>query len=400
MKTVKKITHCLLLSLPLLFLPFISSEAREPTPAERIEIKDIRFWSNPTYTRIVIDLSGTTSYKDHLLKEDPSIKKPPRLFIDFSNAVTSSNLKRSLLINDGLLKKVRTGQYNRDTVRVVLDIESIGEYRIFPLEEPFRIVVDVMAKGTAKPSPPATTSKRAVRKSSPPIQREGNIGRIIIDPGHGGKDPGAVGRRGLKEKDVNLKIARKLKQSLKKRFKGKVLLTRERDTFIPLEERTAIANTKGADLFLSIHTNASPNRKARGVETYYLNFTTDEEAIRLAARENATSPQQMSDLQFILNDLMKTAKTNESVRLAANIQESIISKLRKRYRRINGNGIKGAPFYVLVGTQMPSVLIEVSFISNSEEEARLKTDAYLNGIVQGIATGLLAYINGDGVSAL
>jgi len=399
MKIVNRIIPCLLLFLPLLLFTFISSEAKEPAPAKRIEVKDIRFWSNPDYTRIVIDLSGATTYKEHLLKEDPSIKKPPRLFIDFSNAVTSSNLKRALRINDGLLKSVRTGQYNNDTVRVVLDIESIGDYRIFHLEEPFRIVVDVMAKGGATPSPPAATPKRTVKKS-PSTQTDGKIGRIIIDPGHGGKDPGAVGRRGLREKDINLKIARKLRQALKRRFKGKVILTRERDSFIPLEERTAIANTKGADLFLSIHTNASPNRKARGVETYYLNFTTDEEAIRLAARENSTSPQQMSDLQFILNDLMKTAKTNESVRLAANIQESIVSKLRKRYRRVNGNGIKGAPFYVLVGTQMPSVLIEVSFISNREEESRLKTDAYLNGIVQGITTGLLAYINGDGVSAL
>ncbi|MFQ5330284.1 MAG: N-acetylmuramoyl-L-alanine amidase [Thermodesulfobacteriota bacterium] len=400
MKIVKRIIPCLLLFLPILLCTFTSSEAKEPASAKRIEVKNIRFWSNPDYTRIVIDVSGATTYKEHLLKEDPSIKKPPRLFIDFSNAVTSPNLKRALRINDGLLKSVRTGQYDSDTVRVVLDIESIGEYRIFPLEEPFRIVVDVMAKGSAKPSPPAVASKRTVKKSSPPTHTEGVIGRIIIDPGHGGKDPGAVGRRGLKEKDVNLKIARKLKQALKRRFKGKIILTRERDRYIPLEERTAIANTKGADLFLSIHANASPNRKARGVETYYLNFTTDEEAIRLSARENSTSAKQMSDLQFILNDLMKTAKTNESVRLAANIQESIVSRLRKRYRRINGNGIKGAPFYVLVGTQMPSVLIEVSFISNREEETRLKTDAYLNGIVQGIATGLLAYINGDGVSAL
>ncbi|MFQ5586801.1 MAG: N-acetylmuramoyl-L-alanine amidase [Thermodesulfobacteriota bacterium] len=394
---VKKTIYCLLLSLSFALLSPALSGAKELRPTKRIEVKDVRFWSNPTYTRIVIDVSGATSYKDHLLKEDPSIKKPPRLFIDFSNAVRSSTLKKSVLINDGLLKRVRTGQYNRDTVRVVLDIESIGEYRIFPLEEPYRVVIDVMAKGAPKGAPPP---RRPAAKAPPPSQAETKVTTIVIDPGHGGKDPGAIGKRGLREKDVNLRIARKLKQALKKRFNGRVILTRDGDRFIPLEERTAIANTKRADLFLSIHVNASLNRKARGVETYYLNFTTDEEAIRLAARENATSPRQMSDLQFILNDLMKTAKTNESIRLAANIQDSIVSNLRKRYRRVNGNGIKGAPFYVLVGTQMPSVLIEVSFISNREEESRLKSDAYLNGIVQGITTGLHGYINGDRLSSL
>ncbi|MEE8185805.1 MAG: N-acetylmuramoyl-L-alanine amidase [Thermodesulfobacteriota bacterium] len=395
-KIAKRAGFYILISISALSLLLSLSEARDSGTSKRIEVKDIRFWSNPTYTRIVIDLSGATTFKYHLLKKDPSIKKPQRLFIDISNATRSKNLTETKGINDGILKRVRTGQYNKDTVRVVLDIETIEDYKVFPLEDPFRIIVDVTAKG--RPSSPEVAGSK---KELPPApQKRVKISRIIIDPGHGGKDPGAIGKRGLKEKDINLKLAKKLRNLLRGSFKGDIILTRERDIYLPLEERTAIANTKNADIFLSIHVNASPNRKARGIETYYLNFTTDEEAIRVAARENATSIKHMSDLQFILNDLMRTAKTNESVRMAADIQESIVSTLKKRYRRINGNGIKGAPFYVLVGTQMPSVLIEVSFISNSEEEARLRKDAYLNGIAKGITTGVLKFINNTGTSAL
>ena len=397
MKTINYITLTLLLPLVFLLLPFTPVEAGKNGEAERIEVKEVRYRSNPDYTRIVIDLSDSTSYKYHHLKEDPSINKPPRLFIDFSNTVRGADLRKSVTINDGLLKSMRTGQYNSDTVRVVLDFESVGDFTVFPLEEPFRLVIDVKSKGSVvTPTPP----KQRAESPLPLRKPTAGISRIVIDAGHGGKDPGAIGNRGLKEKDVNLKIAKKLKQALGKHFKGQVVLTRDKDVFLRLEDRTAIANAKKADLFLSIHTNASRNKKARGVETYYLNYTTDEESIRLAARENATSTKQISDLQFILNDLMSTSKTNDSARLAASIQDSLVTKLRKRYRRVNGNGIKGAPFYVLVGTHMPSILVEVSFISNREEETRLRTDAYLNGIVQGITAGVIDYINGNGVHTL
>ena len=169
-------------------------------------------------------------------------------------------------------------------------------------------------------------------------------------------------------------------------------MTRDDDTFIPLEERTAIANTKEADLFISIHANASFNRRASGVETYFLNLTNDAVAIRLAARENAVSSKKMSDLQYILNDLIKTSKTNESSRLAAVVQESLVSNMRVKYNDVKGNGVKGAPFYVLVGTHMPSILVEVSFISNSKEEARLRDDAYIHEVVQGIKNGVMRYV--------
>ncbi|MBI5892308.1 MAG: N-acetylmuramoyl-L-alanine amidase [Deltaproteobacteria bacterium] len=175
-------------------------------------------------------------------------------------------------------------------------------------------------------------------------------------------------------------------------------MTRDDDTFVELPERTAIANTKNADIFVSVHVNASFNRAASGVETYYLDLTNDKVAMRVAARENAVSTKKMSDLQYILNDLIKTAKHNESSSLASNIQESLISTLRQKYSDIKGNGLKGAPFYVLVGTHMPAVLVEVSFISNAKEEARLKEDVYINEIVNGITSGIKAYVKEMGMA--
>ena len=188
-----------------------------------------------------------------------------------------------------------------------------------------------------------------------------------------------------------LKIAHGLRESLAS-LGAEIIMTRSDDTFIPLEERAAIANTKEADLFISIHVNASHNRKASGVETYFLNLTNDARAMRVAARENAVSTKKMSDLQYILHDLMKTAKTNESSRRAAAVQGSLVSNLKTKYSDIKGNGVKGAPFYVLVGTHMPSILVEVSFVSNPTEEKRLADNGYIKEIIAGITNGVNRYV--------
>ena len=198
------------------------------------------------------------------------------------------------------------------------------------------------------------------------------------------------------EKDVTLKLARMLREKLTEDAGAKIILTRDSDVFIPLEERTAIANSQEADLFVSIHINAAPRRTASGIETYILSLSNNEEARRVAARENATSTRSVSDLEFILNDLIKTAKTNDSAKLAAVVQDNLVSGLRKKFGKIRSNGVKGAPFYVLVGTKMPAILVEVSFISNPEEERRLKDEAYLREVVEGIAAGIMHYMNGTG----
>lgn len=387
------------------FISVLPSYAKQSAkPANKpAQVADIRYWSNPTYTRVVINLTKETKFESKLLKEDPSIEKPRRLYIDLKDASLSPNLKQPIPINDGLLKMARAGQYSKDIVRVVLDIESIEDYKIFPLEG--RIVIDVMGKGHAKQQKPERQGKQetpqtVVKEEKPAIAKQPGlkIGKIVLDAGHGGHDPGAIGKKGLQEKDVTLKIVKGLKHSIEKELDTQVVLTRDDDTFVELPERTAIANTKNADIFVSVHVNASFNREAGGVETYYLDLTNDKVAMRLAARENAVSEKKMSDLQYILNDLIKTAKHNESSSLASNIQESLVSTLRQKYTDVKGNGIKGAPFYVLVGTHMPAVLVEVSFISNLKEEARLKDDGYIDEIVKGITSGIKAYVKEMGAS--
>ncbi|MBI5453891.1 MAG: N-acetylmuramoyl-L-alanine amidase [Deltaproteobacteria bacterium] len=382
------------------------------------DVTGVKHWSNPNYTRIVISLDKKTEFSHKLLNPDPAINKDwRRLYVDIKGAELGAGLDKSIPINDGLLKVARAGQFDKDTVRVVFDIESIDDFKIFPLSDPFRIVVDVTGKGDSvakaeealpkepqKPQPviekPFSKRTPEIRSASPSITQQLGlkVRKIVLDPGHGGKDPGAIGRGGLKEKDVTLKLGRMLKESLASKLDSMIVMTRNSDVFIPLEERTAIANSQDADLFVSIHINASPRRAASGVETYTLGLSNSEEAKRIAARENATSTRSVSDLEFILNDLIKTAKTNDSVRLAASVQDKLVAGLRAKYKSTKSNGVKGAPFYVLVGTKMPAILIEVSYISNPEEEKRLKDERYLKEIVDGITSGLIKYINGEGQS--
>ncbi|MFP4033629.1 MAG: N-acetylmuramoyl-L-alanine amidase [Desulfococcaceae bacterium] len=219
------------------------------------------------------------------------------------------------------------------------------------------------------------------------------VRRIVLDPGHGGHDPGAPGAiKGIWEKDLVLKIALKLEKMIQRHLGAEVILTRRTDRYLTLEERTAIANTRNADLFVSIHLNAHTRRAAYGIETYYLNLTTDEDAIRVAARENAASRKSISDLQVILNDLMQNAKINESSRLAGHVQTAMYHTLKNRYDQILNKGVKQAPFYVLLGAQMPAILVEASFVSNPRECRRLLTDAYQNHIAAAILSGIESYV--------
>ncbi|MBI5885546.1 MAG: N-acetylmuramoyl-L-alanine amidase [Deltaproteobacteria bacterium] len=361
-------------------------------------VDEIKHWSNPNYTRIVITTGKKTKYTHRLLKKDPSINVGwRRLYVDIAKARLGPNLPKKIPINDGLLKGARAGQYDKDTVRVVLDIESIEDYKIFALEEPYRIVIDVtgekglLIKKTPEPQPvPAPGAEPSLSQ-----QLGLKVKVIVLDPGHGGKDPGAIGRDGLKEKDVTLRLGKMLREKLKTAFDGSVIMTRDTDVFIPLEERTAIANSKDADVFVSIHINASPKRTATGIETYILNISHDQEARRLAARENSTSTRSVSDLEFILNDLIKTAKTNDSSQLASSVNNNLAANLSGKYSGIKSNGVKGAPFYVLVGTKMPSILVEASFISNPTEEKRLQDEKYLQTIVDGIYNGIIEYLKGS-----
>ncbi|PID40872.1 MAG: N-acetylmuramoyl-L-alanine amidase [Proteobacteria bacterium] len=362
-----------------------------------VTVKGLRFWSNPNYTRIVIDADRETNFSHRLLKKDPSIKKPQRLYIDLTKSRLGKNIPKFIPINDELLSDARAGQYTPASVRIVVDIKSFKHYKIFSLKNPFRIVLDVWGQETrtqtAGQKAPTRPSTGKVPAGAIARQLALGVSRIVIDPGHGGKDYGAPGYlKGVHEKHIVLQIAKRLARKVESDLKCDAVLTRSTDRFLTLEERTAIANTQNADLFVSIHTNAVRDKRAYGIETYFLNLATDDDAIRVAARENATSTKNISDLESILSDLMQNAKINESSRLAAMVQNETCLHLKKKFSHIRNKGVKQAPFYVLLGAQMPALLVETSFISNPRECKRLTSAKYQEALCDGIIKGIRNYI--------
>jgi N-acetylmuramoyl-L-alanine amidase len=220
------------------------------------------------------------------------------------------------------------------------------------------------------------------------------IGRIVIDAGHGGHDSGTTGPGGIEEKQVVLDVALRLGKLLKQRLGADVIFTRDNDTFIPLETRTAIANKAQADLFLSIHANSSPDSSARGVETYYLNFTTSPDALEVAARENAVSDESIHELSDLVKKITLKDKIDESREFAADVQRSLFSDLEEGNPGLRDRGVKKAPFVVLIGANMPSILAEISFLTNSEDARELQQPAYRQRIAESLYRGVARYISG------
>jgi N-acetylmuramoyl-L-alanine amidase len=220
------------------------------------------------------------------------------------------------------------------------------------------------------------------------------IGKIVIDPGHGGHDTGTIGPNGLEEKDLVLEVGRRLGKLLETRLGAEVVYTRKDDTFIPLETRTAIANQARADLFISIHANSSHDADARGVETYYLNFTSSPDALEVAARENAVSEKSIYELQDLVKKIAMKEKIEESREFAADVESSLHSGLAAKSPAIRDRGVKKAPFIVLIGANMPSILAEISFVSNPADERRLETSEYRERIAESLYRGIAKYVNG------
>ncbi len=384
-----------------------TSEVKVPAGGKS-NITGLRYWSNPSYTRVVIDADSKIRYEQRLLKKDPSINKPQRLFMDLFNSRIKDGVTKTIPINDNLLSDARAAQHTADSVRVVIDIKSFKTYKIFSLRNPFRIVIDMWGDAGKQAAPARQAVKPIVGKngklttaSALAKQLALGVSRIVIDPGHGGRDRGASGYlKGVYEKNIALALSKRLAKKIRQKLKCEVILTRTRDKYLTLEERTAIANTKNADLFISIHTNAARDRRAYGIETFFLNLATDNDAILVAARENATSTKNISDLQTILSDLMQNAKINESSRLATHVQGDLYSHMRKKYSRIKNKGVKQAPFYVLLGAQMPAILIETAFISNSRECKRLNSAKYQDHLSDGIIEGIRSYIKETNPAAL
>jgi N-acetylmuramoyl-L-alanine amidase len=371
-KTYGSIFFGIIFSLALLF-PSVSSASAA------VEVTDLRYWSYSDYTRVVITLSDKAEFTKNRLSN------PDRLYFDIKNTRMKKEVKTTLPVGNGMLRSVRAGQFNDSTVRVVLDLEKVKDYKIMDMDEPVRIMIDIYGNGTSAPVAPHPSV--SLRK------------RIVIDPGHGGHDTGAIGPNGLYEKDVVLDIALKLKKVFSEDPDYEVFLTRDTDVFIPLEERTAIANSKHADLFVSIHANASPRKDARGIETYFLNWTNDEETMKVAARENQISLKKMRSLKkdrdvldVMLSDLARDNKRDESMALANYIQKTIVTGVKNDNPHLVNHGVKWALFYVLFGARMPSVLVETSFISNPLEEKLLSNETYREDLAKSIAAGIKKFM--------
>ena len=423
-----------------------SSTSRAPSASSggRARLLGIERALLPGIVRITLQLDREVRYHEEALSG------PSRVFFDLKGVEAAPPLVDAVLrYPSDVIRQIRTGRHPNAT-RVVLDLEGVSKHSVYTLYNPFRIVIDaesataaaaaapaaapvvaaapppaprpkappavireplvvpsvVPAEEAPAPSEPAVENPPDEAKANPEppkapsvngvggfsIARQLGLGvsRIVIDPGHGGHDPGAQAR-GLNEADLTLDIALRLEQLLQKEPGLEVVLTRRTDVYISLEERTAIANREGADLFLSIHANTSRNTGARGVETYFLSFAGSADAEAVAARENSAHAGEMHKLPDIIRAITLNNKLDESRDLAGMVQEALVSRLRRSSKAVQNRGVKKAPFVVLIGAEMPSVLAEVSFMSNKQELQLLKTASYKNRIAEALQAAVMRY---------
>lgn len=380
-------------------------------------VHNIRHWVGDSHTRVVIDLSGPTPHTEGRLTN------PDRVFFDLHGAAPDDELeRRAFPIEGSHLRRIRLGVPEENITRVVLDFSSVRDVSVFALPDPYRLVVDIhgappvqVADIPADETPPeadgapAGTTRTAAAETpetgdeaSPSLPRptEGGysvarqlgagVNRIVIDAGHGGKDPG-TSAGSLREKDIALDISKRVRDDLESRG-FEVIMTRDRDVFIPLEQRAFIANSREADLFVSIHVNAARNRKARGLETFYLNLATSADAAEVAARENAsTGMVRMADVRKLVDQIVNHSRREESRELATTMQAAMTRSILGREKHPLNRGVKTAGFHVLLGAQMPAVLVEVGFVSNREEARQLRSASHRKKIASAIADGVNRY---------
>lgn len=335
--------------------------------------------------RVVIHLSEPTTFQVGTLDADDAAGKDARIYLDIEKAAAKGVAKEIQV--GGAIKRVRTGP-REGGVRVVLDLSGHMHRRVFYLPEPFRIVIDVSSRPPEQKA--AANGPRTVK-------------RVAIDPGHGGHDDGAVGPTGLKEKEVALDIAHRVAPVLAHELGVETLLTRDSDVFIPLEERTARANAFHADLFISIHCNASENGEARGIEVFVLDQLKDTSraAARVAALENGLSvkkgidPESLDkEMSQIVGRLQSGEISASSRRLGDLVARATLASFGPRYPDVKDHGLKSAGFYVLLGAEMPAVLFETSFISNPDDESRLAKADYRQKLADGVVNAVRAYREG------
>lgn len=417
-------------------VPLAAQKAAKPAAAVPLAaIRSITRTPIPKGERITVEFGGEVTYFSDRVAD------PDRVYFDFRQSTLAPGVSSAAqgLGAGALVRSIRIARHTERTTRLVLELNArdttepraLGSaavrYSVFPLYNPFRLVIDVEGAAllTPVPAPPsesaapadplpplpaATVDAAPIRERTRPVlltspvpaeattrgdyslarQLGLGISRIVIDAGHGGHDPGAQSN-GVNESELVLDVALRLEQLLAEQPGIDVVLTRRTDEFIPLEERTAIANREGADLFLSIHANASRQASARGVETYFLNFATDPAAEAVAARENATSGRTMGNLPELVKTIALNNKVKESHELASLVQTSMMRRLRTQNKSLRDLGVKQAPFVVLIGAQMPSVLAEISFLTNKPEASLLKQSSYRQRVAQALCEAVLRY---------
>ena len=420
-----------------------SVAAKKPIKKRNLpEFKKVRYFKSENYARVVLDLSKMVNYRVTPEKGSNTIT------IDLVGTGLGKNVAGTRKPSTGPVRSVTVSAIKGGIKRVSIALKHKSSFTTMELSNPPRIVLDFTSKeqrsgsllakkspdgstltksansngkgsGLLKPAPPkdhpglmdagllAPPKSKKAKKRTVPVMRAAlsrpsyGIKTIVIDPGHGGKDPGAVGAGRLKEKDVVLDIGKRLRRILRRECNCRVLMTREKDVFIPLEARTAKANTVNADLFISIHVNANNSRRVTGAETYFLSPARDRMSMNTAARENSMKPnsdsQDMNDLAFILSDMKNTDKINESSRMAGKIQKALVARVSQKYK-LRNNGVKRGMFYVLHGARMPSVLVEAAFITNGKEERKLRSGKFREYLAQGIADGVKNFIRDSGVT--
>ena len=357
----------------------------------------------------------TLEFEREAIFHEERLDGPSRVLLDLRNTQAVDALKdATIAFPDDVVRQARIGWQQDSRTRVMFDLQSAGRHSVYSLYNPYRIVIDFEraagaregggrtgATSTNEPPPaqPDTTAPPAPPSSAATNRRGGfslsrqlglGISRIVVDPGHGGYDPGAQ-VRGLNEAELVLDIAVRLEQLLTREPGVAVVLTRRTNAYVSLEQRTAIANRAAADLFLSIHANASANASVRGFETYFLNFAPNPEAEAIAARENAGSSKTMGSLPDIVKAIALNNKIDESRDFASMLQQSMHAQLRRVDRTARNLGVKQAPFMVLVGATMPSALVEVSFLTHRQDATLLRTTNYRQQIAEALAGGILKY---------
>ncbi len=360
-----------------------------PAPPPTV-VKDLRVMAYPDHTRLVLVLQRDVTFTQSRQKN------PDRLIIELQNSLLGQ-AARAVLSDKEFPGEITIAQLHPRSVTVSLNMKTISDYKLLPLTRPSRLVVDVYphmdigaVRSSAGASPPPVVSIPHPRSAKRPARPE--IKTIVVDPGHGGKDPGAIGRTGIAEKDIVLKIGLKLRELITKHLGNQVLMTRHQDMFVELEDRAKFANATEADLFISIHVNSHPQRSTKGLEVYHFGEASDQRALEVAARENGTPIKDTGiGWQYLVADLLTTKKVQESLELAWTTKQAMVAHLDSHYDVVD-HGVKTAPFYVLRNTVMPSILAEIAFISNPTEERLMQGDAFLTRMAEAIFEGVKAFV--------